>query len=73
MEQLSGNTQGLSPAQKKMLEFAAQQNKAVWQATKKQIGDGPAAVIVDTIERGTNTVIEAQKSILDATTTPFVS
>jgi hypothetical protein len=60
-------------AQKKMLEFAAQQNKAVWEATKKQIGNGPAAIIVDTLERGTNTVIEAQKSILDATTTPFVS
>lgn len=60
-------------AQKKMLEFAAEQNKAVWSATKKQIGNGPAAIIADTIERGTNTVIEAQKSILDATTSPFVS
>ena len=60
-------------AQKKMLEFAAQQNKAVWEATRKQIGNGPASVIVDTFERGANTVIEAQKSILDATTSPFVS
>jgi hypothetical protein len=60
-------------AQKKMLEFAAEQNKAVWGATKKQIGHGAAAVIADTIERGTSTVIEAQKSILDATTSPFVS
>jgi len=60
-------------AQKKVLEFAAQQNKAVWGATKKQIGDGPASIIADTIERGTNTVIEAQKSILEAATTPFVA
>jgi hypothetical protein len=60
-------------AQKKVLAFAAQQNKAVWEATKKQIGNGPASVIVDTFERGANTVIEAQKSILDATTSPFVS
>ena len=60
-------------AQKKVLEFAAQQNKAVWEATKKQIGNGPASIIADTIERGANTVIEAQKSILDATTSPFVA
>jgi len=60
-------------AQKKVLEFAAQQNKAVWEATKKQIGNGPASIIADTIERGTKTVIDAQKSILDATTSPFVS
>jgi hypothetical protein len=60
-------------AQKKVLEFAAQQNKAVWEATKKQIGNGPASVIADTFERGTKTVIDAQKSILDATTSPFVS
>jgi len=60
-------------AQKKVLEFAAEQNKAVWQAAKKQVGNTPAGVIVDTFERGTQTVIEAQKSILDATTSPFVS
>ncbi len=60
-------------AQKKALEFAAQQNKAICEATKKQIGGGPATIIVDTFERGANTLIEAQKSILEATTTPFVS
>jgi len=60
-------------AQKKVLAFAAAQNKAVFEATKKQIGNGPAAVIVDTFERGANTVIEAQKSILDAATKPFVN
>lgn len=60
-------------AQKKALEFAAQQNKAVCEATKKQIGGGPASIIIDTFERGANTVIEAQKSLLEATTTPFVS
>jgi len=60
-------------AQKKVLEFAGVQNKAIWEATKKQIGEGPATVIVDSIEQGTNTLIEAQKSILDATTKPFVA
>src|SRR5579871_1516834 len=60
-------------AQKKVLEFAAEQNKALWQATKKRVGDGPASIMADTFERGTKTVIDAQKSILDATTSPFVS
>jgi len=60
-------------AQKKALEFAAEQTKSVCEATKKQMGDGPAAVIVDTIEKGANTLIEAQKSLLEATTGPFVS
>ncbi len=59
-------------AQKKALEFAAAQNKAFCEATKKQVGNGPASV-VDTYERGANTLIEAQKSILDAITTPFVA
>jgi hypothetical protein len=60
-------------AQKKALEFAAQQNKAICEATKKQIGNGPGSVMVDTFERGANTLIEAQKSLLEATTSPFVS
>jgi len=60
-------------AQKKVLEFASAQNKAISEATKKQIGNGPATVIVDSFERGANTLIEAQKSILDATTQPFVA
>jgi hypothetical protein len=60
-------------AQKKALEFAAEQNKAVWEATKKQVGNGPASIIADTFERGTQTVIDAQKSLLDATTSPFVA
>ena len=60
-------------AQKKVLQFAAEQNKAICQATKKQIGNGPANVVVDSLESGANTVIEAQKSILDATTKPFLA
>jgi hypothetical protein len=59
-------------AQKKALEFAGAQSKAIFEATKKQVGGGPVAVVVDSFERGTNTLIEAQKSILDATTKPFV-
>ena len=60
-------------AQRKALDFAAEQTKSAFAATKKQVGNGPAAVIVDTFERGANTLIEAQKSLLEATTTPFVS
>jgi uncharacterized protein YbcI len=60
-------------AQKKVLQFAAEQNKAISQAAKKQVGNGTAAVVVDTLENGANTLIEAQKSILDATTKPFLA
>ena len=55
-------------AQKKVLEFAGAQNKALCQATKKQIGVGPATVIIDSFERGASTLLEAQKSLLDAST-----
>jgi hypothetical protein len=60
-------------AQKKVLEFASAQSKALCQATKKQIGGGPATVIVDAFERGADTLIEAQKTFLNATTQPFVA
>lgn len=58
-------------AQKKVLDFAAAQTKAVSEATKKQIGNGPAAVIVDTFARGAETVIEAQKSVLNTAAKSF--
>jgi len=60
-------------AQKKVLEFAGAQNKTICEATKKQIGGGPATVIVDSFERGANTLIEVQKSVLEATTQPFLA
>lgn len=53
-------------AQKKVLDIAEAQNKALCQVTKRQIGVGPAAAIVDTFERGADKLIETQKSILDA-------
>lgn len=59
-------------AQKKALQFASEQNKALFAATKKQVGEGPVGVVVDSIERSANTLLEAQKSLLDATTKPFV-
>jgi hypothetical protein len=60
-------------AQKKVLQFAAEQNKAISQAAKKQVGSGPAAVVVDALAGGANTLLEAQKSILDATTKPLLA
>lgn len=60
-------------AQKKVLDFASAQTKAISQATKKQIGNSPVTVFVDSFERGANTLIEAQKSILDATTKPLAA
>jgi hypothetical protein len=60
-------------AQKQVLEFASEQNKAVFESTKKQLGSaaGPATVIVDTFQRGANAVIEAQKSFLNIASQPF--
>jgi dsDNA-binding SOS-regulon protein len=60
-------------AQKRALAFATENNKTIFAATKKQVGNGPASVLVDTIERGTDTLLKAQRSILDATTQPFVA
>lgn len=62
-------------AQKKVLEFAAQQNKAICETTKKQLAPvgGPAVQVVDTFQQGAKTLIEAQKSFLDATTKSFVN
>ena len=60
-------------AQKKVLEFAAEQNKEICKAAKNQIGEGPATVVVDSLKGGANTLIEMQKSILDAATKPFLA
>jgi len=57
-------------AQKKVLEFAALQNKAICETAKKQLTPvgGPAVQVVDTFQQGAETLFEAQKSFLDATT-----
>ena len=54
-------------AQKRVLAFASEQSKAVFESTKKPLGAaaGPATVIVDTFQRGANAVIEAQRSFLN--------
>jgi hypothetical protein len=62
-------------AQKTILEFASEQNTAVFESTKKQFGaaTGPAAAIVDTFQRGTHAVIEAQKAFLNIASQSFAA
>ena len=62
-------------AQKKVLDFAGEQNKAGFECAKKQLGAaaGPATVVVDTFQRGTDAVIEAQKSVLNIASQPFLA
>ena len=62
-------------AQKKVLEFASEQNKAVFEGAKQQLGGaaGPATVIVDSFQRGADAVLEAQKSFLDIASQPFAA
>jgi len=45
-----------------------------FEATKKQLGTaaGPATAVVDAFQRGTDAVIEAQKSVLNIASQPFV-
>jgi hypothetical protein len=60
-------------AQKRVLESASEQNKATFAATRRRVGDGPSSVLVDSFERGADTILRTQKSILEATTHPFTA
>jgi hypothetical protein len=62
-------------AQNKVLDFASEQNKTAFAAAKKQLGGatGPAAAVVDAFQRGTDAVIEAQKSVLNIASQPFLA
>ena len=59
-------------AQKKVLDFASEQNKAVFEATKKQLGaSGRSTVLSIPSSAEPNAVIEAQKSL--STSPPSLS
>jgi hypothetical protein len=58
--------------QKRVLESASEEYKANFAATRRKIGEGPASALVDSFERGADTVVRTQKSILEATAQPFV-
>ena len=59
-------------AQQKALAFAAEQSSAFYKNAKNQFGVVPAAAVVDTVERGTKAILEAQKSLIDVVAKPFV-
>lgn len=60
-------------AQKRALESATEQNRALFASTRRKMGNGPGGELVDSFERGADTMMRAQKSILDATVEPFRS
>jgi hypothetical protein len=61
-------------AQKILLDFAAEQNKVVAAAMKRQAtlaGSTPAAAAVDTVQRNVEVAIETQKELMEAATKPL--
>ncbi len=56
--------------QKKALEHTAAQTKAVMDATRRQFGltGTQAETLTDTFQRSINTVVDAQKELLDLVT-----
>lgn len=59
-------------AQQKALSFVAEQSSAFYKNAKNQLGGEPMAAAVDTVERGTTAILEAQKSLIDVVAKPFV-
>jgi len=59
-------------AQQKALSFAADQSSAFYRKAKNQFGVEPVAAVVDTVERGTKAILEAQKSLIDVVAKPLV-
>ena len=58
-------------AQKTALDYTAKQAKAVLETTKNQFGYSgtPAGIAADSMQRGVDVVVEAQKELLDALVT----
>lgn len=58
-------------AQKTALDYSAKQAKAALQTAKKQFGAGtPAAAVTDSMQRGMEVAVEAQKELLDVMKEP---
>ena len=57
----------VNAAQKSILEFASEQNKAVGKTLKEQVADlgEPATAVADSMEKGVETLIKGQKELLD--------
>jgi hypothetical protein len=60
-------------AQKTALDYSAKQAKATFQTAKQQLGYAgtPAGAAVDSMQRGMEVVVEAQKELLDAMKEPI--
>ena len=60
-------------AQKSALDYSAKQAKAVFQTAKQQLGYAgtPTAAGVDSMQRGMEVVVEAQKDLLDLMKVPI--
>lgn len=56
-----------------MLEFAAQQNKAIGETVQKQAGVSgtPAAAVADSVQKGVDALIETQKELLEIAAKPL--
>lgn len=56
--------------QKRILDQSANQTKAVFDATRQQFGftGGRAEAVADSFHRGVDTIVEAQKDLLDVVT-----
>jgi hypothetical protein len=59
-------------AQQKALVFAAEQSSAFYKNAKNQFAVEPVAAVLDTVERGTRAILEAQKSLIDVAAKPFM-
>ena len=59
-------------AQQKALSFAAEQSSAFYKNAKNQFGVEPVSAVVNSVERGTKAILEAQKSLVDVVAKPFV-
>jgi hypothetical protein len=53
--------------QKKAIDHGAEQTRAAFESAKKQFGShgGPVGVAADSIQRGVNAIVDAQKELLD--------
>ena len=60
-------------ARQKALSFAAEQSSAFYNNAKNQFDLEPVAAVVNTVERGTTAILEAQKSLIDVVARPFVA
>ena len=60
-------------AQKTVLDFTTRQTKAAFETAKKQFGYAgtPAAAAADSVQRGIEIVVDAQKELLDALKEPL--